>query len=203
MSIDIDELLNPADDKKQEAVNIYSHKPIEEYTLADKENLFHSSRANTAMLNMDQVSPLLKKSLSIHWKQTHDLTEQSEHLERWGYKKLAAVLREDAEQEHQHAQVNIRRLEFYDIPAVSPPLSTETWPRHDMLGIINYNLASVREAAAVEKLTILAARGNGDEITANVMIPLLQGSEDGIRLYESYLKMIAQMGMENFLTLQV
>lgn len=189
MSINIDELLNPADDKQKEDYYVHSSNSIRESTLAENKE--------------SQVSSLLKKSLSIHWKQTHDLTEQSEHLERWGYKKLAAVLKEDAEQEHQHAQVNIRRLEFYDITPVSPPLSTETWPRHDMLGIINYNLASVREAAAVEKLTILAARENGDEITANVMIPLLQGSEDGIRLYESYLKMIAQMGMENFLTLQV
>jgi len=35
------------------------------------------------------------------------------------------------------------------------------------------------------------------------MIPLLQGSENGIELYESYLKLIDQMGIDNFLTLQV
>jgi hypothetical protein len=36
-----------------------------------------------------------------------------------------------------------------------------------------------------------------------MMIPLLQGSEDGIELYEGFLKLIEQMGLDNFLTLQV
>ena len=40
-------------------------------------------------------------------------------------------------------------------------------------------------------------------MTANMMIPLLQGSEDGIALYESYLKLIEQMGLDNFLSIQV
>jgi bacterioferritin (cytochrome b1) len=70
------------------------------------------------------------------------------------------------------------------------------------MAIINYNLASVREAADTERATILAARAAGDELTANIMIPLLQGSEDGIELYEGYLKLIEQMGIDNFLTLQ-
>jgi bacterioferritin (cytochrome b1) len=40
-------------------------------------------------------------------------------------------------------------------------------------------------------------------LTAHIMIPLLQGSENGIKLYEAYLKLIEQMGLDNFLTLQV
>ena len=72
-----------------------------------------------------------------------------------------------------------------------------------MVSMINYNLASVREASAAERATIVAARAVGDEITANIMIELLQGSEDGISLYESFLKLIEQMGVDNFLTLQV
>ena len=72
-----------------------------------------------------------------------------------------------------------------------------------MVAMIKYNLDSVREAAAAERATITAARSVGDEMTASIMIPLLQGSEDGIKLYESYLKLIEQMGIDNFLTLQV
>ena len=72
---------------------------------------------------------------------------------------------------------------------------------YDMIGIIQYNLNSVREAAAAEKQAILASRLVGDELTANSMIPLLEGSENGIRLYEGYLKMIEQMGLDNFLSL--
>lgn len=151
----------------------------------------------------DDVITLLKQSLNVHWQQTIALTAQAIHLERWGYSKLAKIIKADAEQEHEHAAVNIERLEFFDADhqpiAVSPPV----WQRHQMDSLIRYNLDSVRSASKVERATIVAARNIGDEITANTMIPLLQGSEDGIRLYEGYLKLIEQMGIENFLTLQV
>lgn len=151
----------------------------------------------------DMVIELLKKSLNIHWQQATALTAQAVHLERWGYKKLAAIFKADAEQEHQHAAENIKRLEFFDTDYQPLTVSPPSWTRHDMVAMINYNLASVREAAAAERETITAARTVGDEMTANMMIPLLQGSEDGIALYEAYLKLIDQMGIDNFLTLQV
>jgi bacterioferritin (cytochrome b1) len=150
-----------------------------------------------------QVIDLLKKSLNIHWQQTTSLTAQAIHLERWGYKKLAAILKADANEEHEHAAINLKRLEFFDQDYQPLMVSPPQWERHDMVAMIKYNLNSVREAAATEKATIVAARGVGDEITANMMIPLLQGSENGIELYESYLKLIDQMGIDNFLTLQV
>lgn len=151
----------------------------------------------------DMVIELLKKSLNIHWQQTTSLTAQAEHLQRWGYKKLAAILKADAVEEQEHASINIKRLEFFDVdyqPLVVSPLA---WKRHDMLAMIQYNLDSVKEASTTERATIVAARAIGDEITANMMLPLLQGSEDGIELYEGYLKLIDQMGIDNFLTLQV
>lgn len=149
------------------------------------------------------IIELLKKSLNIHWQQTTSLTAQAVHLERWGYKKLAEVIKADALEEHKHAMVNLARLEFFDQDYQPLTVSPPAWTRHDMVAMINYNLASVREASAAERATIVAARAVGDEITANIMIPLLQGSEDGIELYERYLKLIEQMGIDNFLTLQV
>ena len=150
-----------------------------------------------------RVIECLKKSLNIHWQQTTVLTAQAVHLERWGYKKLATIIKADAEQEHEHAAANIERLEFFDVDYQPLMISPPSWTRHDMLALINYNLNSVREAAAAERATITAARSVGDEMTAHIMISLLQGSEDGIRLYEGYLKLIDQMGLDNFLTLQV
>jgi bacterioferritin (cytochrome b1) len=151
----------------------------------------------------EQVIELLKQSLNVHWQQTTTLTAQAIHLERWGYKKLAAVIKADAEQEHEHSAVNIQRLEFFDVDYQPLMINPPSWTRHDMVAMIKYNLDSVREAATVERATIVAARAVGDELTANIMIPLLQGSEDGIKLYEGYLKLIEQMGIDNFLTLQV
>ncbi len=152
---------------------------------------------------IDTVIDLLKQSLNIHWQQTTALTAQAIHLERWGYKKLAAIIKEDAEQEHQHAIVNMARLEFFDADYQPLNIAPPSWTRHDMVALIKYNLDSVREAAQAERATITAARSVGDELTANTMIPLLQGSEDGIKLYEGFLKLIDQMGIDNFLTLQV
>lgn len=151
----------------------------------------------------DTVVELLKKSLNIHWQQTTSLSAQAIHLERWGYKKLSEIIRKDAEEEHQHAIINIKRLEFFDVDYQPLVFSPPSWTRHDMVAMIQYNLASVKEAAETERATITAARAVGDELTANTMIPLLQGSEDGIVLYESYLKLIDQMGLDNFLSIQV
>lgn len=149
------------------------------------------------------VIELLKQSLNIHWQQTTTLSAQAIHLERWGYKKLAAIIKADALEEHEHAMVNLARLEFFDIDYQPLTVSPTTWTRHDIVAMINYNLASVREASVAERAIIVAARAIGDELTAHMTTPLLQGSENGIRLYEGYLKLIEQMGVDNFLTLQV
>jgi bacterioferritin (cytochrome b1) len=151
----------------------------------------------------DQVIELLKKSLNIHWQQTTVLTAQAEHLARWGYNKLAEIIKADSRQEQEHASINIKRLEFFDADYQPLTVSPPSWKRHDMVAMIEYNLNSVREASVAERATIVAARAVGDEITANMMIPLLQGSEDGIELYEGYLKLIEEMGLDNFLSIQV
>jgi bacterioferritin (cytochrome b1) len=177
-----------------------SEKTIEQL-LAEQSNKSTSQEVEGYTSNI--VIDLLKKSLNIHWQQTTSLSAQAIHLERWGYKKLAAVIKADALEEHQHAMINLTRLEFFDQDYQPLTVNPPTWTRHDMLAMINYNLASVREASAAERATIVAARAVGDELTANTMIPLLQGSEDGIELYEGYLKLIEQMGLDNFLTLQV
>lgn len=150
-----------------------------------------------------EVIELIKKSLNVHWQQCTELTAQAVHLERWGYKKLAEALKADSEEEHEHARINLKRLEFFDVDYQPLVVQPRTWKRHDMRALIQFNLEGVRIAATVERAIITAARSVGDELTANETIPLLQGSEDGIRLYESYLKLIDEMGLDNFLTLQV
>ena len=169
----------------------------------EQEGTMQSDAQTVDNYSSANIIELLKKSLNIHWQQTTSLSAQAVHLERWGYKKLAEVIKADAEEEHSHAMINLKRLEFFDIDYQPIVISPPTWTRHDMVAMIQYNLASVREASATERATITAARAVGDELTANIMIPLLQGSEDGIELYEGYLKLIEQMGIENFLSLQV
>ena len=188
----IEELLNETPEIKENQVDE-----------AQADNTQENEVVENAVSETNNVIELLKKSLNIHWQQTTALTAQAAHLDRWGYKKLAAIIKADAEQEHEHSLENIKRLEFFDADYQPLIVSPPSWTRHDMMSMIRYNLDSVREAAAAEKATILAARAVGDELTANIMIPLLQGSEDGISLYEGFLKMIEQMGLDNFLSIQV
>ena len=184
-------------------------KSIEELLQEPKENNQMENSKSEEQIEVvasditNEVVDLLKKSLNIHWQQTTALSAQAVHLERWGYKKLAEVIKADAKEEHEHAMINLKRLEFFDVDYQPLMVSPPSWTRHDMLAMINYNLASVKEAAVAERATITAARAVGDELTANAMIPLLQGSENGIELYEGYLKLIEQMGLDNFLSIQV
>jgi bacterioferritin (cytochrome b1) len=181
------------------------NKTIDKLLTEQSEQVEQSKQAvaqEVPTYSSDTVIELLKKSLNIHWQQTTVLTAQGEHLERWGYKKLAEIIKADAKQEQEHASINIKRLEFFDTDYQPLMVSPPTWKRHDMVAMIKYNLDSVREASIAERATIVAARAVGDEITANMMIPLLQGSENGIELYEGYLKLIEEMGIENFLSLQ-
>jgi bacterioferritin (cytochrome b1) len=196
MTKTIDELLNENAEIKENQVDEVQANETNEA------NQVNETVENAVSETDNSVVGLLKKSLNIHWQQTTSLSAQAVHLERWGYKKLAAIIKADALEEHQHSIINLTRLEFFDQDYQPLVVSPPSWTRHDMVAIINYNLASVREAADTEKATIVAARAVGDELTANIMIPLLQGSEDGIKLYEGYLKLIEQMGIDNFLTLQ-
>ena len=186
--------------KQEESLTIENTLPIKTSVpvIATENSVAQEPAKDTSEL----VIELLKKSLNIHWQQTTSLSAQAIHLERWGYKKLASLIRDDAKEERRHSMINIARLEFFDADYQPLIVSPPTWARHDMLAMIKYNLASVQEAAIAERATIIAARAVGDEITANSMIPLLQGSEDGIVLYEGFLKLIEQMGLDNFLSIQ-
>lgn len=188
----------------QQLLNEQNQPQIQENTMADNQNdhveLLSDNDAKNYTNN--NVIELLKKSLNIHWQQTTVLSAQAVHLERWGYTKLAEIVKADAKQEHEHAMINLERLEFFDSDYQPLVVSPPSWTRHDMIAMIKYNLDSVKEASAAERATITAARSVGDEMTANIMIPLLQGSEDGIKLYEGYLKLIEQMGLDNFLSIQ-
>lgn len=147
------------------------------------------------------VIPLLKESINIHWQQCMELTGQGVHLKRWGYGKLGNLFTEYAKEEREHAEVAIKRLEFFDTDYQPIIVAPRTWTRHDVKAIIEFNLVGVQNAAKVERATIIQARMVGDEITAQEFIPLLKGSDDGILEFERMLKTIEQMGIDNFLTL--
>ena len=150
----------------------------------------------------DNVIGGLKQSLLVHWKQSQTLFTQANYLERWGYTKRAALTLADANQEVDHANVVLKRLQFFGVVPEGYTVGPYPWAG-TMEDAIRANLKSVQEAALVERMIISDARSVGDEITAEIMGPLLEGSEAGIIQFEAELQLIADMGLQNFLTLQV
>ena len=160
-----------------------------------------TSAQNVEGYSSNEVMSLMKESVNIHWQQAMELTGQGVHLKRWGYTKLGDLFAQYAEEEHQHAAIAINRLEFFDQDYQPITVTPRVWKRHDVKAMIEFNLEGVKNAAVVEKAVIKMSRELSDEMTAQTFIPLLKGSDDGIAEFERMLKLIEQMGIENFLTL--
>lgn len=152
-------------------------------------------------LALNTVIDALQTSASLHLTAVEHYQAQAAHFERWGYPKLAAQCREDAEEERGHLAKVMARLEYYD---VQPTYAHDTpeWPRHDYEGILAANLALETAAAVAERANILAARAAGDELSALVFVDLLVGSEDSIKKIEAIQKILEQIGTDNYLANQ-
>lgn len=183
MSKSIDELLN------------------EESTSEIVETIENTEAQEVQGYSSDSVVALIKESVNIHWQQCMELTGQGVHLKRWGYGKLGNLFTEYAKEEREHAEIAIKRLEFFDVDYQPITVTPRTWTRHDVKAIIEFNLVGVQNAAKIERATITQARMVGDEMTVQEFVPLLKGSDDGILEFERMLKTIEQMGVDNFLTL--
>ena len=149
----------------------------------------------------DEVTAALQSSLAAHWLAIETYVSQAAHLARIGYTKLAARAAEDANEEREHATKLLARLEAFGLApefAHRPP----EWPRNDVPGIFTANLALENEAASIERAGIIVARGNGDDITAELLSDNLAGSESSIIEIEAQQALIAQMGLENYLANQ-
>lgn len=194
----IEELLNEADNSIKEA---HASNNTDSKDVVENAPINETEAQDITEYSTDKVAELLTQSVNIHWQQAMELTGQGVHLKRWGYSKLGDLFLQYGKEEHDHASIAIGRLEFFDIDYQPISVTPRLWKRHDVKSMIEFNLQGVKNAVLVEKATITEARAVGDEITANIMITLLQGSDDGILEFESMLKLISQMGIDNFLTL--
>lgn len=145
-----------------------------------------------------EIVDALQASIRLHWTAVENYASQAEHFARWGYGKLAERFRADAEEERGHLVALMARLEFFDA-APSFVHQFPTWPRHDVLGILAYDLDLERKAAEVERANVTAARSFGDEITAGIFAGLLKDSEESIQKIEADQRVIETIGLDNWL----
>lgn len=148
------------------------------------------------------VEAALQLSAKLHWLAIQQYAAQAEHFGRWGYSKLAEAARGDADEEREHLQKVMERLEFYDIQPTYDH-DQPNWPRHDYEGILASNYALETSAMVAERANILVARQAGDELSALVFADLLAGSEASVREIEAAQRVIEQIGIDNYLANKV
>lgn len=144
------------------------------------------------------VVAALQRSTALHLTAVEHYCTLGEHHSRWGYSQLGNRWKRDAEEERGHLRSVLARLEFYDVPA---DLSHDapSWPRHDVEGILAASLELETAAANAERSGVLISRAAGDERSALVFAELLEGSENSIRQLEADMKIIGQVGLDNWL----
>lgn len=148
------------------------------------------------------VIDALQASVRLHLTTIEHYQTLSEHLGRWGYAKLASKYAEDAAEERDHLKAVMGRLEYYDVQPTYEH-DAPSWPRHDFEGILAANLALESAAAETERANVLTARSVGDERSAIIFAGLLEGSEGAISDIEAAQKVIEQIGLDNYLSVQV
>lgn len=148
------------------------------------------------------VIDALQASVRLHLTAIEHYQTLSEHLGRWGYAKLASKYAEDAAEERDHLKAVMGRLEYYDVQPTYEH-DAPSWPRHDFEGILAANLALESAAAETERANVLTARSVGDERSAIIFAGLLEGSEGAISDIEAAQKVIEQIGLDNYLSVQV
>lgn len=150
----------------------------------------------------EQVIEALQASVKTHWTAIHFYTLLSNQLSRWGYNKLAQEFADDVKEESEHLGKLAQRLEFADVtPAVDLSASVAI-PRHDVTAIFNAVLTLETEAATVERAGVVIAREASDEVTADLFKHNLKDSEASIANAEAQLRIISEIGVQNYLANQ-
>lgn len=160
------------------------------------------SEPSTPPIVQGGVVAALQGAVSLHLTAVEHYQSLSTHFGRWGYAKLAAKYKEDAEEERGHLKSLMERLEYYD---VQPTYDHDqpSWPRHEYEGILSASYDLESGAANFERAAVLACRQAGDERSALVFAANLEGSEASIAEIEAIQRVIEQIGLDNYLANQV
>ncbi|MCA8956905.1 MAG: bacterioferritin [Planctomycetes bacterium] len=118
--------------------------------------------------------------------------------ENWGYRRLAARLREESIEEMRHADALIERILYFEgVPNMQrlyPVKVGENVPEQHALDL-------ALEKAAVERLNkgIALCRDRGDNGTRELLARMLVDEEKAIDWTEAQLSIIAEIGKERYL----
>jgi bacterioferritin len=126
----------------------------------------------------------------------------AEMCENWGYKKLSDHTKKESISEMKHAEKLIERILFLD---GTPNLND--MPKlvvgKDVKQQFENDLALEKNAVAEYNAGIATCRKAGDNASSDLLQAILAEEEDHVDFLEEQLSLIAQVGIQNYLALQV
>jgi bacterioferritin len=126
----------------------------------------------------------------------------AEMLENWGYKGLAAYTKKEAIGEMKHAEAVMERMLLLDgAPNMQELMKLRIG--QDVKAMHENDLALEFEAVDRLNKAIAAAVAAGDNGSRELFERILTDEEEHIDFLEAQLTMIEQMGLPNYLTVQV
>lgn len=126
----------------------------------------------------------------------------TELCENWKYQKLHKLIRDRAIQEMKHAEKLIGRIIYLEgRPIVNPPL--EMAIGKDVALMIKSDKALEVGAVARYNKGIAVAVKAGDEGTRELLEGILKDEENHLLELEAQQTQLGQMGLENFLSIQI
>lgn len=154
------------------------------------------------MRGNDEVLDVLNRALTIELTAINQYFCQSKMCGNWGFHKLAKKHYEESIGEMKHADKIIERILFlegaleiarYDV------IRTGTDVKEQLDSDLKLELGGVQHYnAAIELCTRLKDNG-----TRDILEPILAESEEHVDWLETQLRLIASIGMENYLTEQI
>jgi bacterioferritin len=126
----------------------------------------------------------------------------SEMCADWGYEELHEEIEKQAIQEMKHAEELIARILFLEgMPVVSN--LNKIMIGKDINAMIEHDLAAELDAVKAYNAGIKVCMAVDDEGTAELLRSILEDEEDHTDWNEAQLEQIGQMGIENYLAMQV
>ena len=153
------------------------------------------------MRGNDKIIATLNVLLAEELTAISEYMVQSEMCDSWGYEGLHKAIEKVAIDEMKHAEKLIARILFLEGMPVVSKLNPMTFGK-DVKGIIEAQLAAELAAIAAYNAAITQTAELQDGGSREILTHILEDEERHLDWLESQRDQIAQMGIENYLSLQ-
>jgi len=125
----------------------------------------------------------------------------AEMCEAWGYKKLADMIKKESIDEMKHAESIMERILFLEgMPSLG---KVQIKMGHNVPDMLNNDLSLESEAVGLYNRLIQATIEAYDHGTAELLKQILKDEERHIDEIETQLSLLKELGLPNYLTIQV